>query len=238
MPHKKAKRSVRQQERTERGRNLAPSSLKLDAEEIPKGAARIINAASVQQKYREDMKKRAREDDDGPVKKRRKVDKGELELKIKVRPGESMGHFNRRVEDHLRPNLQAARTTARKADVKPKQPTKGGGGKDANSKAAAAAAAEKERPPSSSPEPTPIKDFATATTTKRVRDVVQAPPTFAGDKFSARLKAKLGSQASSKAEGVVSAAQARMMELEREKAIAHYRALKAAKMSAQQQQQS
>ena len=102
MPHKKAKRSVKEQERKDRyamlicvrysssthsecsQTNIAPTSVKLDSEDIPKGAARILNAAAVQQKYREDMKKRARdgESEDQPRRKRQKLDKP---LKIQVR---------------------------------------------------------------------------------------------------------------------------------------------------------
>ena len=210
--------------------NLAPTSLKLDAEEVPKGAARILNAATVQAKYREDMKKRAREADsaDQQPNKRQKLDK-QLQIQARqfglirfhaltsLQPGESVGHFNRRVEDSLRSNIQAARTTARKVDVKPLS-------KDAKQKKQ-----QREKPESSperSPSPPPIKEFATATTGRRVRDVVLAPPTFAGDKFTAKAKVKPGS---SKADNVVSAAQARMMHLEREKAIAQYRAIKAAR---------
>ena len=86
------------------------------------------------------------------------------------------------------------------------------------------------------------KDFAKASssTPKRLNDIVQAPPEL---KVAPRLKRmvaaaqkkKKGTADDDSAEedvgnGVVSAAQKRMMELEREKAIQRYRALKEAKM--------
>ena len=133
-----------------------------------------------------------------------------------------MGHFNRRVEDHLRPDVQAARTTARQTESQ----------SQLKSKKQKPKAKETSPERSPSPPPAPVRDFASASTTKRVRDVVLAPPSFTGDRFSARAKVKAG--AATKAQNVVSPAQARMMELEREKAIARYRALKAAKASQEQ----
>ena len=74
---------------------------------------------------------------------------------------------------------------------------------------------------------------------KRLNDIVQAPPEL---KVAPRLK-RMAAAAQNKKKGaanddseedvgsgVVSAAQKRMMELEREKAIQRYRALKEAKM--------
>lgn len=79
-----------------------------------------------------------------------------------------------------------------------------------------------------------LKDFdrLVSSAPKRLNDIVQAPPQLS---VGSRLKSK--SKESSKYSGdksdnVVSSAQKRMMDLEREKAIARYRALKSAKHEA------
>lgn len=228
MPHKRAKRSKREQERKERATDEAPRTLRLDEEGVPKSMARVLNAASIQQKYREDKKKREREDG-GPEQRPAKRAKTEAKTQLKIQPGESIAHFNRRVEDNLRSEVQAARTTARKAPAeskkKPKKPAPGSEDEsdDATSRSAAQARPQKDSEPP--------KEFARAAPT-RVRDVVEAPPNLSNDKFTKKVKAKLGDRATSKPTDVVSPAHQRMMELEREKAIARYRALKAAKASA------
>ncbi|KZV99973.1 hypothetical protein EXIGLDRAFT_762075 [Exidia glandulosa HHB12029] len=224
MPHKRAKRSKREQEKQARSADCAPTvSASLDAEDVPKSIARILNAESVQKKYQQD-KKRQREEEvpDKPAKRAKTTS-----TKLKIMPGESMANFNRRVEDSLRPAVQAARQTARvpvpQSKSKPRRADSDASDDDV----------QPERKPATAPtrqaEP---KEFAKATSVSRVRDVVQAPPSFANDKFSKRAKSKLGGQGTSKTTDVVSPAHQRMMELEREKAIAHYRALKASKAAA------
>lgn len=86
-----------------------------------------------------------------------------------------------------------------------------------------------------------VPDFARASASapKRLNDIVQAPPEF---KVAPRLQ-RLASEAkirltslhgAEEGDGVVSAAQKRMMELEREKAIARYRAMKEMRMKEKQ----
>ncbi|EJD48328.1 hypothetical protein AURDEDRAFT_162799 [Auricularia subglabra TFB-10046 SS5] len=227
MPHKRAKRSKREQERKEKATDEAPKTLRVDEEGVPKSMARILNAASVQQKYREDKKKREREDG-GSEQRPAKRAKTEAKVQLKIQPGESIGHFNRRVEDNLRSEVQAARNTARKAPPEPKKkPAKGATGSEDESDEATNRSAGPAKPLKNSEPP---KEFARAAP-GRVRDVVEAPPNLSNDKFTKKVKAKLGDRATSKPTDVVSAAHQRMMELEREKAIARYRALKAAKAS-------
>lgn len=272
MPHKRAKRSRREQEKQAqydwltlsyayadykaRTADSAPTaSTSLDAEDVPKSAARILNAASIQQKYRDD-KKRAREEDEpaGKPTKRAKVTGTSLKIQVlsiarhfslncslvcsqgrawriltgkkATTPRRGCSTSCRRVEDSLRPAVQAARTTARKAPSETKSTRK----KDDVSHHDDEQEDQKAitRQPQSAP-----KEFAKATSISRVRDVVLAPPSFANDRFATKTKAKLGGQGKSKTTDVVSSAHKRMMELEREKAIARYRALKASKASMQ-----
>ncbi|KAI0253834.1 hypothetical protein BJV78DRAFT_1189651 [Lactifluus subvellereus] len=85
MPHKRAKRSVREQQRKERGTDLAPPSdpgssggASIGTEGIPKSVARVLDAAKIRAEYR---KKRARleadanDDGDGsaPISKKRRT---------------------------------------------------------------------------------------------------------------------------------------------------------------------
>lgn len=86
----------------------------------------------------------------------------------------------------------------------------------------------------------PVKDFARTSSSKpkRLNDIVQAPPDL---KIAPRLKRLVAANqdkvkkrsgdddGTEEGNGVVSIAQKRMMELERDKAIRHYRALKEAK---------
>lgn len=78
------------------------------------------------------------------------------------------------------------------------------------------------------------KDFDRLVTSapKRLNDIVLAPPQLS---IGSRLKLKPKDSTKSsgdKSDNVVSVAQKRMMDLEREKAIARYRALKSAKVVA------
>lgn len=76
-----------------------------------------------------------------------------------------------------------------------------------------------------------VLDFARLSTSapKRLNDIVQAPPELT----TARLKRQCSERSSlseSEDRGVISIAQKRMMEIEREKVIKRYRALKEAKL--------
>ena len=85
--------------------DLAPPRSKdaLSNEAIPKGAARILNAAKVQQEYAERKRKVQDGGEDlgkgNPKKKRRRTNeeggKEKEKEKIKIKPGESMAHFSR-----------------------------------------------------------------------------------------------------------------------------------------------
>ncbi|OJT13506.1 hypothetical protein TRAPUB_9971 [Trametes pubescens] len=113
MPHKRAKRSVREKNRAESGADLVPGVRKsIENEEIPKGAARVLNAAKIQQDFAEKKRKQRDEADGaGPSRKKQKGSAGgqnEGANALRIQPGESIGHFNRRVEDSLRHTVKEA----------------------------------------------------------------------------------------------------------------------------------
>ena len=81
--------------------NLASGSKStISNEPIPKGAARILNAAQVQKEWAE-KKRKAREQELGPAQKKRRTDVTESRdvaqpaTTLKIQPGESIAHFNR-----------------------------------------------------------------------------------------------------------------------------------------------
>ncbi|KAH6907657.1 hypothetical protein BKA70DRAFT_1489793 [Coprinopsis sp. MPI-PUGE-AT-0042] len=236
MPHKKAKRSTRVQDRSQQGTDWAPGKESIANEPLPKSAHRILNAVKIQQEFKANKRKRQDEDErKGAAAKRKKLEKTSL----KIMPGESMQHFNRRVEDDLRPMVKSAmesgRSVSRKATreelerkqaAKKLKPQRSGSPSDellSNPRASEPKAAAKQQNADR-----PVRDFVGRTTMasapKRLNDVALAPPEF---KKLPRGGHKLGTGASSKSDGVLSMAQKAMMEQEREKAIARYRELKA-----------
>ncbi|KAI0084770.1 hypothetical protein BDY19DRAFT_969040 [Irpex rosettiformis] len=128
MPHKRAKRSTREQKRSQDGHDNVPAKSALSKEAIPKGAARVLNAWKVQEEFRKKRKLGDNGDDDGASRRKRqkaspggdgKKSGGKKKADMKIQPGESLAHFNRRVEDSLRPlvrdAMQLSAATERKA---------------------------------------------------------------------------------------------------------------------------
>lgn len=111
-----------------RGADLVPGVRKsIENEEIPKGAARVLNAAKIQQEFAEKKRKQRDEADGaGPSRKKQKGGQDEGANALRIKPGESIGHFNRcvyrclfsdaiglkrerrRVEDSLRHTVKEA----------------------------------------------------------------------------------------------------------------------------------
>ncbi|KAF8989944.1 hypothetical protein BDQ17DRAFT_1256344 [Cyathus striatus] len=234
MPHKRSKRSIREQEQKKTGSDHAPTKSSLNSEAMPKSAARIFNATQI----REDYKKRKREcEEGGQDGKRRKTDgdgqKNKVKpVQLKIQPGESIQHFNKRVEDDMRPLVRSAAQVAKatkriaiREELKLQKENKKG------KKNAGKSVKEAAREPSPPPVPTPskhansVKEFATLSSSapRRLNDIAQAPPEFK------KLPRGATANSTGKHEGVLSMAQKSMMEKEREKAIARYRELKASR---------
>jgi len=264
MPHKRAKRAVREKQRTQSSLNLPPGvRSSIDNEDIPKGAARILNAAKVQEEFRN--KKRKQPDDsitdhDGSReaiirKKRRKDDKGggasgsaeERKGDIKIQPGESMAHFNRRVEDSMRGAVRIAmkNSSARLRKAKKDEAVTGPAKPPQVSTSA-------KRPQDASPEvtydvpeakpahrsderETRPKDFEhlSSSAPKRLNDIVQAPPELNKVPRGAKRRVQLADAPKGEKtlrQGVLSMAQKASLEEERTRAIKMYREMKKAKI--------
>ncbi|KAF4621797.1 hypothetical protein D9613_012086 [Agrocybe pediades] len=244
MPHKKAKRTVREKLRNEKGEDLAPGKASLQNESIPKSALRVFNSMATREEYRQ--KKRKNEDDgersskrhkagpDGSSEKQKKNDK---KVALKIQPGESIQHFNRRVEDDLRPLVKAAAQSARALErnvQKAEREARIEAQKAKKEKAKAKPDVPSKPTPKEDSPPPPVnkfanrpKEFAAASSAapKRLNDIAQAPPEFK------QLPRGAGS-AIGKRDGVLSMSQKVMMEQEREKAIIRYRELKAKRKQA------
>ncbi|KAI0794634.1 hypothetical protein C8Q74DRAFT_587445 [Fomes fomentarius] len=133
MPHKRAKRSVRERKRSESGNDLAPPTAgaaaakrALESEDVPKSVARVLSAAKTRREFAERRKRKAQGVDvdldtdgggeAGRHRKRRKGADGGMRTgdgdggsgELKIMPGESMAHFNRRVEDSMRHSVRVA----------------------------------------------------------------------------------------------------------------------------------
>ncbi|KAI0073027.1 hypothetical protein K474DRAFT_278715 [Panus rudis PR-1116 ss-1] len=249
MPHKRAKRSLREKQRSQSGADLPPEKKALSNEDIPKGAARILFAAKIQEDFNE--KKRKGEDQDGGRKKKKARkdsndgDKGGDNNGMHILPGESLAHFNRRVENSMRGTvrsaMQASSAVARKVRKEEEEQAKQSKSKSKPPKLSRSRSKSQERDsdsdtspdsrPTPQPQPKP-KDFASLSTSapKRLNDIVQAPPEIKKLPRGAKKKAEereagKGEKKSLK-EGVMSMAQKAMMEEERERAIRLYREMK------------
>ncbi|CAL1713824.1 unnamed protein product [Somion occarium] len=242
MPHKRAKRSVREKSRSEAGADLAPEKYALSKEEIPKSLSRVLNAAKIQGEWRQKYKRGSEDvglDGAPPKKKQKKNPVGSADAdNMHIKPGESLAHFNRRVETSMRGTVRAAMQTSsavarksrkeeealakeKKASTKPAAPTK-----SSKVKCASDDEGDDEKfAPSKSTRP---KDFTLLSTSapRRLNDIVQAPPEFKKLPRGAKAKSTTPSSTRGLKEGVLSMAQKAMMEEERERVITLYREMK------------
>ncbi|KAK6992578.1 hypothetical protein R3P38DRAFT_3225769 [Favolaschia claudopus] len=233
MPHKRAKRSVRDQERSKKGNDLAPSrgADALSSEPLPKSFLRAINAAQVRADFREKKRKLRDEGRDGveggdqPKKKRRKSEGG-AETMQKIRPGETLAHFNKRIETDMRPlvrtAVQSSLATVRAEHNKSKSKT---------------ATTPSTSAPTTSQPPTRQGETQTQNSLtppppppRRLNDIAQAPPDLSALARKAKSKDPNGSKA--KGKSILSPAQQLQMAAAREAAVARYREMKAARRAA------
>ncbi|KAJ7659815.1 hypothetical protein DFH06DRAFT_1194840 [Mycena polygramma] len=250
MPHKKAKRSIRDQQRSQKGTDLAPTRSAggdaLSSEPLPKSFMRAINATQVRADFHAKRKLQGEDGEDGGQKKakRRKVEGG---VDAKIRPGETLAHFNKRIETDMRPLVRSAVQSSLATLRAHKKPA-------ADSTPASASAAKTTPPSKSTPAnpnpksksttddaeaPAPVdkhasrpKEFARTSSAapRRLNDIALAPPTLSlGRKPAANTPAKVGKHTKS---SVLSPAQQLQMAAAREAAVTRYRELKAARRAA------
>ncbi|KAJ7220990.1 hypothetical protein C8J57DRAFT_1393519 [Mycena rebaudengoi] len=264
MPHKKAKRSIREQQRSAQGADLAPSNRgggdALSNEPLPKSFVRALGAAQVRAEYHAKKKRKLPGDGDDDdlggqkAKKKRRVDGGGDPTSTRILPGETLAHFNKRVETNMRPLVRSAvqsslateRAQRKKPNTTAAQPP-ANAKTNANSKSSSAPPnsksksklpvdAEEDAPPQDKHASRP-KEFArtSSSTPRRLNDVAMAPPDLSAStrRAVAQLgqKSKSGEGKSSKA-SILSPAQRLHMEAERAGVIARYRALKVARRAA------
>ncbi|KAF5345673.1 hypothetical protein D9758_013067 [Tetrapyrgos nigripes] len=217
MPHKRAKRSVREHLRSQTGTDLPPpkssivkkgSKGDIANEAIPKSLARVLNAAKVREDFKEKKRKNGFDEDDeqGGGGKRRKVNGKEGKTKDRngvsgILPGESLQHYNKRVEASMRPLVRSAVQTSlavsRNADKKQLEEIEGkkrqrkeaqaqqqqrktkktGRGADSGSSDDDYDDAETPHRPEHKPK-SRVTDFETYSTSapRRLNDIAQAPP--------------------------------------------------------------
>ncbi|KAK7050609.1 hypothetical protein R3P38DRAFT_3387495 [Favolaschia claudopus] len=253
MPHKRAKRSVREQERSKKGNDLAPSrgADALSSEPLPKSFLRAINAAQVRAEFRE--KKRKLRDEgrdavegggDQPKKKRRKSEGG-AETIQRIRPGETLAHFNKRIETDMRPlvrtAVQSSLATVRAEHNKSKSKSKAATTTTTPSTSTPTPTTSQPSLPKGKPKTQPDdppphdkhasrpKEFAHTSTAapRRLNDIAQAPPDLSALARKAKSKDPNGSKAKEKS--ILSPAQQLQMAAAREAAVARYREMKAAR---------
>ncbi|KIJ60309.1 hypothetical protein HYDPIDRAFT_99131 [Hydnomerulius pinastri MD-312] len=243
MPHKRAKRSVREREKAERGSDLAPKA-SIEYETVPKSVLRVLDAGRIRREYREKKRKIDGDNDEGnPQRKRRRHDATDMKddgttKTLKIKPGETMAAFSKRVETSMMPLLKTAlqESSAQARKVRKEEaiqvaqtPNK----KNDKSRLKQPATSKKAStpPPTASADEDSLnpqkkaKEFQVVSTAapRRLNDVAQEPPEL---KKLPRGAVKNDRSPS----GVLSMAQKAMMEEEREKAIKHYRELKARKL--------
>ncbi|KAH9967979.1 hypothetical protein BC827DRAFT_1263734 [Russula dissimulans] len=285
MPHKRAKQSVREQQKKERGADLAPPGGNdgISTERIPKSVARVLDAARIRAEYREKrtrlrVEEEANANDDvstlkPPPTKKRRTDatagtetlaakgkgKGHSNCAIEIQPGESLKHFNRRVEDYMRPlvrsamrasaaterkernaassNAASSNTSSTSTSNKPAKRTKTQPQQPSGQPPSSSSTTHKKSTTSRPDYGDRPKEFATTSSAvpRRLNDVVMAPPQLkslprGAAKHSLAPGGKIHVRAGGT--GVLSMAQRAMMEVERENAIRRYREMKERKLNA------
>ncbi|KAF9063317.1 hypothetical protein BDP27DRAFT_1335317 [Rhodocollybia butyracea] len=226
MPHKRAKRSIREQQRNLKGEDLAPSKQSLSNEAIPKSLARVLNAANVREQFKK-RKIASGEPEEKTEAKRRKLN-GKVSG---ILPGESLQHYNKRVEDDMRPLVKSA-VQSSNAVVRHARHQESSG-------KPAQKSSHKTKSTDDTPslvEPLSLKhsgrpmEFQSLSSSapRRLNDIAQAPPELMRLPRGVSAQ-KTSSSTVAKRDGVLSLAQKAMMAQERENAITRYRQLKASR---------
>ncbi|KAG2359689.1 hypothetical protein BDR07DRAFT_1360875 [Suillus spraguei] len=258
MPHKRAKRAVRERERSLKGDNLEPKHLG-NEETVPKSVARILNAEKIRLEFRN--KKRKIDDPNGdecPQLKRRRSTSdvnSRKEDMLKIQPGETIAHFNKRVESSMMPLIRTAmqQSSAQVRRVQKHEIEQGVAKPAAQVKTMINNASRADvsnlspltrtHTPPSRVDTSPLtststrqqqprdkpKEFCVSSTSapRRLNDIAQEPPRFGKLPRGARSGKDSSKE---KVVGILSMAQKAMMEEEREKVIKRYRELKAKKL--------
>ncbi|KAK7001739.1 hypothetical protein R3P38DRAFT_3216006 [Favolaschia claudopus] len=200
-------------------------------------------------KLRDEGRDAAEGGQQGQPKKKRRKSEGGAEPMQKIRPGETLAHFNKRIETDMRPlvrtAVQSSLATVRAEHKKSK-----------NTMPSASTGTPSHPPPSKGkPKPkhtddnddphpphdkhaTRPKEFQHTSTAapRRLNDIAQAPPDLSALARKAKLKSKdpnMGDKTKTKSSSsILSPAQQLQMAAAREAAVARYREMKAARRAA------
>ncbi|KAG1720781.1 hypothetical protein EDB19DRAFT_1646877 [Suillus lakei] len=242
MPHKRAKRAVRERERSLKGVNLPPKHLG-NEETVPKSVARILNAEKIRHEFREKKRKIVEPNgDECPQLKRRRpasdVNSRKEEM-LKIQSGETIAHFNKRVESSMMPLIRTAMqessaqaktmiNNASRADVSNPSPPTSTNTPPSRTDASNLSPLTFTNTPQRQHRDKP-KEFRVSSTSapRRLNDIAQEPPRFGKLPRGARSGKESSKE---KVAGILSMAQKAMMEEERENIIKRYRELKAKKL--------
>ncbi|KAG8214811.1 hypothetical protein J3R82DRAFT_9957 [Butyriboletus roseoflavus] len=243
MPHKRAKRPAREQEIAQRATDLAPK-ISIEHEPIPKSVSRVLNAGQIRREYRkkrqpdgasntgeDDLERKKRHHDAANMR-----DLGDSTV-LRIKPSETVTQFNRRVENSMVPIIKTALRQSsaqvrrvRREEAAQQTRQRGKQGDKARRPLLESPKKGSDPPPIAADEETVNfrnagKEFQVVSTSapRRLNDIAQEPPVI---KKLPRGATKNDAAPS----GVLSMAQKAMMEEERDKAIRHYRELKARKL--------
>ncbi|KAF8549745.1 hypothetical protein OG21DRAFT_1469651 [Imleria badia] len=243
MPHKRAKGPVREREKARRATDLAPT-ISLEHEPIPKSVSRVLDATQIRREYRKKKHQRdgvSNSDEDAHPRKKRRHDATDMKYgdttALRINPGETVAEFNRRVESSMVPLIKTAlrESSAQARKVRREEAAQESLKRDKHGDKVRQPPPESSKRGSDLP-PTSVaeedidrqhvaKEFQVASTSapRRLNDIAQEPPIIS--------KLPRGAVKHDAApSGVLSMAQKAMMEEERDKAIRHYRELKARKL--------
>ncbi|KAF9234689.1 hypothetical protein BU15DRAFT_52306 [Melanogaster broomeanus] len=243
MPHKRAKRSIREQEKALRGADLAPKS-PLEHEPIPKSVSRVLEAGRIRREFREMKRKLDGDNDESkPHPSQRKkirhddVNSARPTKALTIKPGETVAHFNKRVESTMLPLIKTAR---QHSSVQARKVLKEEAAQEALQRDEKIIENPRQHPETSKRSSFPpampgvkedsvklrktAEEFLVTSTSapRRLNDIAQEPPEI--------RKFPRGATTKDRTSGVLTMAQRAMMEEEREKAITRYRELKARKL--------
>ncbi|KAH9999063.1 hypothetical protein BJV77DRAFT_978733 [Russula vinacea] len=240
MPHKRAKQSVREQKRKERGADLAPpgntgNGAGISTERIPKSAARVLDAAKIRAEYRQKQTSHGRgwcgHREEGRGTREGEGEKNFPVDTIEIQPGESLSIsigmrilFSQitRVEDHMRPLVQSAIRASAATERKERKTTTTTTTTTSSKAKSQPYHHQLQKPPAA---PRRLNDIATAPPElKRLPRGATTRTQRGGGGSDGGGKAKAGKA------GVLSMAQRVMMEAERENVIRRYREMKERKV--------
>jgi len=241
--------------------DLAPPKEILSKDAIPKGVARVLNAAQIRAEWREKNKNKKRQLEEDPSshsnlprnKKRMRLGgegderggrrESEQTTALQIQSGESLSHFNRRVEDSLRGSIRSAvkSSAVKQREARKEKELTNKSNKSSKSFPSHPSQSSTGKPAGRAEDSTTTThtdktakqravDFTSISTSapRRLNDIVQAPPDLKTLPRGAKKVSQVTkpTPSGSLRDGVLSMAQRAMLDEERERVIKLYREMK------------